>query len=223
METTKKPTNGQLTKKIQNALVFVEKDKNYKSVFFDDKMLKLETTSDYCVVSTGYHRHVFDAINPNQSGGYSRPYLYTRQIIDLANEYAKIANVKVMTYEAFLDFLNQKEDKSLYNIATYYSWWLFNIFQPLYQIWENEIDAFITYESFLHNIARSTVILSEKTEDVTNKQFVSLLQSKENEYFEGMQENVLFHKMTDEEAKQKEIDALNEISDEQTILNNDES
>lgn len=223
METTKKPTNGQLTKKIQNALVFVEKDKNYKSVFFDDKLLKLETTSDYCVVSTGYHRHVFDAINPNQSGGYSRPYLYTRQIIDLANEYAKIANVKIMMYEAFLDFLNQKEDKSLYNIATYYSWWLFNIFQPLYQIGENEIDAFITYESFLHNIARSTVILSEKTKDVTNKQFVSLLQSKENEYFEGMQENVLFHKMTDEEAKQKEIDALNEISDEQTILNNDES
>ena len=221
METTKKPTNGQLTKKIKNALVFVEKDKDYKTVFFDDKMLRLEVTSDFCVISTGYHRHVFDAINPNQIGGYSRPYLYTRQIIDLSDEYMKTANTKVVTYEAFLDFLNQKDDKTQYNIATYYSWWLFNIFQPLYQIGESEIDAFITYESFLHNIARSTVILSEKTEDVTNKQFVKMMQSKENEYFDGMQENVLFHKITDEEARQKEIESLDEISNEQTIVNNE--
>ena len=214
MEKAKKPTNGQLTKKIKNALVFVEKDKNYKSVFFEDKMIRLEVTDDYCVISTGYHRHVFDTINPNQIGGYARPYLYTHQIIDMALEWG--GDNGLYSYEKMLDYL-QQNDKTKFNIASYYSWWLFNIFQPLYQIGETEIETFITYESFLHNIARSSVILSEKNEDMTNKQFIETLLEKEKSYFEGIDENVIFHKLTDEENAEQEIKALEEIQDEEIL------
>ena len=58
----KKETKGQLERKIQNALVFVPKDKEYSWIYFTDKGLRLETTSDSCVISTGFHKHVFQEL-----------------------------------------------------------------------------------------------------------------------------------------------------------------
>lgn len=219
METKKKLTNGQLAKKINNALVFVPRDKEYKWVFFDDKMVKLEVTQDYAVISTGFHRHVFNAINPNQNG-YARPYLYTKKVVEIALENDCCVDGKKRTLEKLLDVLNQKENKSDYNLVTYYSWWLFNIFQPLYQIGESEVDTFITYESYMHNIARSTVVLSEKESDMTNIQFVNAITEKEKSFIDGTNEFVVFHKLTDEESIQKEIEALREIDDERIVTEN---
>jgi hypothetical protein len=214
----KKITNGQLQRKIKNALVFVPKDKNYQVIFFDDKMIRLECTDDFCVISTGYHRHVFDAVNYNQGVGFSRPYLYTKKIIEIAFSNDCQKENGVFTYEHMLDVLSTKEDKSDYNIATYYQWWLFNIFQPLYSIGENEIETFLVYEQYLHNIARSKIILSEKTEDITNRMFIDEVLETERKFTDGMNELVVFHKITDEEMKNKEFEAIQEESIERTIL-----
>lgn len=215
METSKKLSNGQLQKKIKNALVFVPKDKDYKTVFFDDKMLRLECTEDFCVISTGYHKHVFDAMNFNQ-GGYSRPYLYTKRIIEIALENL---NDGVVTYEHLLDVLSVKEEKTDYNIATYYQWWLFNIFQPLYQIGESTVETFLVYEQYLHNIARSSLILDEKKEDLTNVGFINKVTDLEKSFVEGVTETVVFEKLTDEELAKREIDAIEEQAIERNIEN----
>lgn len=216
METSKKLSNGQLQKKIKNALVFVPKDKDYKTVFFDDKMLRLECTEDFCVISTGYHRHVFDAMNFNQ-GGYSRPYLYTKRIIEITLENLK--DDGVVTYEHLLDVLSVKEEKTDYNIATYYQWWLFNIFQPLYQIGESTVETFLVYEQYLHNIAKSSLILGEKTEDLTNIGFVNKVTELERNFVDGIEETVVFPKMTDEEMMEKEFDAVQEQAIKRNIEN----
>ena len=75
------------------------------------------------------------------------------------------------SFQKLLDVLKEKEDHSDYNIVTYTDWWIFNCFQPLYSIGESEVESFLVYEMYLHNIARNAVLLSEKKEDMSNRQF----------------------------------------------------
>ena len=165
-----KLTNGQLLKRLKNAVVHIDKDKSYQSVYWSDKGLRLETTDEYCVISTGFHRHIFNAFNSAQ--GISRPYLYTKRMIEIVNENLKDIEVDGgYSFQRLLEVLKAKEDKSDYNIVTYYDWFVFNCFQPLYSIGESEVESFLVYEMYLHNIARQAVLLSEKKEDMTNKQF----------------------------------------------------
>jgi hypothetical protein len=106
--------------------------------------------------------------------------------------------------------LKAKEDKSEYNIVVYYEWFLFNIFQPLYGIGETEIESFLVYEDYLHNIARNAILLSEKTEDMTNKQFIQKVIDNIKEFTNELEEHVLFPKKTDEQVMQEEIVAIQE-------------
>ena len=213
---TKKPTNAQLQKRIANALVHIDKDKSYQSVYWSDKGLRLETTDEYCVISTGFHRHIFNAFNSAQ--GVSRPYLYTKRVIEIANENLKGIEVDGgFSFQKLLEVLKAKEDKSDYNIVTYYDWFVFNCFQPLYSIGEDEASSFLVYEAYLHNIARQAVLLSEKKEDMTNKQFFDEVIKNTQDFIEGVDERVIFHKMTDEEMVQANIEAVQEQEQEQAM------
>lgn len=202
----KKETRAQIERRLKNALVFVPRDKEYSSVYFSDKGLRLEVTSESCVISTAFHTHVFNAYT---TSGISRPYLYTKRLIDIANE-NNCATKDGYSFSALIDVLKNKEDKSEYNLVVYIDWWIFNCFQPLYSIGESEAESFLVYESYLHNIARSSVILSEKTEDITNKQFVEAVIKNMNDFIEGVDERVIFHKKTDEELVKENIEAIQE-------------
>ena len=211
-----KLTNGQLLKRLKNAVVHIDKDKSYQSVYWSDKGLRLETTDEYCVISTGFHRHVFNAFNSAQ--GISRPYLYTKRVIEIANENLKDIEVDGgYSFQRLLEVLKAKEDKSEYNIVTYYEWFVFNCFQPLYSIGESEVESFLVYEMYLHNIARQAVLLSEKKEDMTNKQFFDEVIRNMHDFIEGVDERVIFHKMTDEEMAQANIEALTQNEQEQAM------
>lgn len=211
-----KLTNGQLLKRLKNAVVHIDKDKSYQSVYWSDKGLRLETTDEYCVISTGFHRHVFNAFNSAQ--GISRPYLYTKRVIEIANENLKDIEIDGgYSFQRLLEVLKAKEDKSEYNIVTYYEWFVFNCFQPLYSIGESEVESFLVYESYLHNIARQAVLLSEKKEDMTNKQFFNEVIKNMQDFIEGVDERVIFHKMTDEEMAQANIEAVQEQEQEQAM------
>lgn len=208
MEQKKKPTNAQLQKRIENAVVFVPKTKDTISIFFGDKGLRLVADNDGCVIETNYHRHVFSNIT---SAGMSRPWLYTKRIIEIANENLDaIAVDGGYSYSKLVDVLKAKEDSTEYNIVTFVDWWLYNIFQPLYSIGETEIESFMVYESYLHNVARNAILLSEKTEDITNKQFIQKVIDNIKEFTDGLEERVLFHKKTDEQMMQEEIAAIQE-------------
>lgn len=219
----KKPTNAQLQKRIANALIHIDKDKSYQSIYWSDKGLRLETTDEYCVISTGFHRHIFDNCT---NAGVSRPYLYTKRVIEIATEKAtldaivikdKKGNVVGYSFQKLLEVLKAKEDKSDYNIVTYYDWFVFNCFQPLYSIGEDEASSFLVYEDYLHNIARQAVLLSEKKEDMTNKQFFDEVIKNMQEFIESVDERVIFHKMSDEETVQANIEAIQEQEQEQAM------
>lgn len=207
----KKPTKGDLEKKMRSAVVFVPKDRETISVYFDDKGLRLTATEDFAIIATGAHQHVFRSITV---AGVSRPYLYTKRFIEIAlandstwkDERGQVRR----SYSKLFEIIKNKEDKTEYNICWYVDLWLYNIFSPLYSIDETEIASFTVYEQYLHNIARSQVILSEHTEDITNLQFVDSIIDNEKKYLEGMKEAVIIHKKTDEEKTQEEVSALQE-------------
>lgn len=210
-----KLTNGQLLKRLKNALIHIDKTKDTESIFFSDKGLRLTVNEDYAIIATGFHRHVFDNFT---SSGISRPYLYTKRVIEIVNENLKDIEVNGgYSFQKLLEVLKAKEDKSEYNIVTYYDWFVFNCFQPLYSIGESEVESFLVYEAYLHNIARQAVLLSEKKEDMTNKQFFDEVIKNMQNFIDGVDERVIFHKMTDEEMAQANIEALTQNEQEQAM------
>lgn len=212
----KKETRAQLERRVRNSLVFVPRDKDYSGIYFSDRGLRLETTDEYCVISTGFHRHIFNAFNSAQ--GVSRPYLYTKRVIEIANENLKDIEINGgYSFQKLLEVLKAKDDKSEYNIVTYYDWFVFNCFQPLYSIGESEVESFLVYEAYLHNIARQAVLLSEKKEDMTNKQFFDEVIKNMQNFIEGVDEHVLFHALSDEERMKQQIDAIQQNEQEQAM------
>lgn len=206
----KKPTKAQMERRIENAIVFVPKTKDTLSIFFSDKGVRLTVTDDKAVIATGYHQHVFESYNMS---GMSRPYLYTRRIVELALENDceqrdEKGNVTGYSYSSLLDTLNAKEDKAEYNIAYYYNWWLMNIFSSLYGIGETVSETFITYLDYVCVIAKNAIILSEKTEDMTNRAFLDKFIENVKEFTKDMTEGVIFPKKSDEEVMRENIEAV---------------
>ena len=206
----KKPTKAQMERRIENAIVFVPKTKDTLSIFFSDKGVRLTVTDDKAVIATGYHQHVFESYNMS---GMSRPYLYTRRIVELALENDceqrdEKGNVTGYSYSSLLDTLNTKEDKAEYNIAYYYNWWLMNIFSSLYGIGETVSETFITYLDYVCVIAKNAIILSEKTEDMTNRAFLDKFIENVKEFTKDMTEGVIFPKKSDEEVIKENIEAV---------------
>lgn len=212
-----KPTNAQLLRRIQKSPLHLDFTKNTVSVYFSDKGLRLtvDDTEGYALIATGYHTHCFQSLTSN---GISRPFLYTKRVIEIANENLKDIEVDGgYSFQKLLEVLKTKEDKSEYNIVTYVSWWLEIIFAPLYSIDESEAGSFLVYEAYLHHIARQAVLLSEKKEGMTNKQFFDDVIKNMQDFIKGVDERVIFHKMSDEEMAQANIEALAQNEQEQAM------
>ena len=216
MEQKKKLTNAQLQKRLENAIVFVPKTKDTISIFFSDKGVRLVADNDGCVIETNYHRHVYSNIT---SAGVSRPYLYTKRVIEIASDKHTLEEITVKdkddnfvgySFQRLLDVLKEKEDKSEYNIVVYYEWWLMVIFDGLYSIGESEVESFLVYFKYIGIIATNSILLEEHKEDVTNKQFVEQFISRIKEFTDGVDERVLFHALSDEERMKQEIEAIQE-------------
>lgn len=208
MEQKKKPTNAQLQKRINRATIMCERTKDTKEFYFSDKGLRLtaDSTEGYALIATGYHTHVFRSFT---ASGISRPYLYTLRIIDIATENADfIKTDDGYSYAKLLEHLKQEEDKTLYNLVTFYGWWLLNIFQGLYSIGTSELETFLVYEDYMHNIARNEILLSEKREDLTNKGFIDRVVENLKSFTENIEEEVLFPKKSDEELIKEEVEAI---------------
>jgi phosphoglucomutase len=152
------------------------------------------------------------------AAGISRPYLYTKRIIEIANEHLKdIEADGGYSYQRLLDVLNEKEDKSEYNIVTYFSWFLQNLFSPQFGIAEDEVSSFLVYEDYIHNIAKNSILLDVRNEDLTNKQFIDKVVANIKEFTDNLEESVLLHKKSDEEIAKEEMEAVMATEQEQAM------
>lgn len=211
---TKKPTNAQLQRRIDKALIHVDRTKDDKEVYFGDKGLRIIVNDEYAIIATNWHRHVFSNLT---SSGYSRPWLYTKRFVEIALANDCLTEKDGYSYKKLFENLKAKEDKSEYNLCWFIDLWLFNIFAPLYSIGESESEAFLVYETYLHNIARNSVILSEKENDITNKQFVEKVIDNIKDFTKDMTESVIFKKLSDDEFVKKEIEAIQQNDMEEQI------
>lgn len=211
----KKETRATIERKIKNAVVFVPKDKGTISIFFSDKGVRLTATMDNAVVAFGYSQTIYSNFT---AAGISRPYLYTKRIIEIANENLKDIEVDGgYSYQRLLDVLNEKEDKSEYNIVTYFSWFLQNLFSPQFGIAEDEVSSFLVYEDYIHDIAKNSVLLSERNEDLTNKQFIDKVIANIKDFTDNLEESILLHKKSDEEVMRENMEAIQEQENEQAM------
>ena len=202
----KKETRATIERKIKNAIVFVPKDKETISIFFSDKGVRLTVTSDTAVVAFGFSQTVY---NNFTAAGISRPYLYTKRIIEIADENLKEIEVDGgYSFYRLLEVLKAKEDKLEYNIVTYYEWFLHNLFNPQFGIAEDEVSSFLVYEDYIHNIAKNSVLLSERNDDLTNKQFIDKVIANIKDFTDNLKESVLLHKKSDEEIAKEEMEAV---------------
>lgn len=208
MEQKKKLTNAQLQRRMQTAIVFVPKDKDAIDIYFSDKGLRLTATSEKAIISFTYSQTVYENWT---TSGVSRPYLYTKRVIEIANEHLEeIKTDNGYSFQRLLDVLNKKEDKAEYNIVTYYDWFIFNLFQPQFGIAEDEVSSFLVYEDYIHNIARNAILLGERNVDVTNKQFFDMVIERMKEFVGDLEESILLHKKSDEEVMKENIEAAQE-------------
>ena len=210
-----KPTNAQLLRRIKKSPLHLDFTKNTVSVYFSDKGLRLtvDDTEGYALIATGYHTHYFQNWT---SQGISRPFLYTKRLIEIANE--NLDAIKTddgYSFQKLLDVLKEKEDKSEYNIVTYYEWWCSVIFDGLYSISEDEVGSWLVYFKYMNIIATNSILLEEHKENMTNKQFVDRFTSLIKEFTDGVDENILFHALSDEERIRKEVEAIQENEQEE--------
>lgn len=214
----KKPTKGNLEQRIKNAIVFVPKDKETKSVYFSDKGMRLTHTMDSTIIATGFHRHVYDNITMS---GISRPAMYVERIIDFALENDCIVEDskgnKSYSFEKLLETLKKKEDQTEYNIAVYASWFFFIIFAPIYSIDTNAASQFNVYFTYMNHIATQHIFLSEHKDGMTNKQFVEEHDKLMKQFLENITEAPIFEPLSDEQRMNQEMEAMKEQEIEQNV------
>ena len=214
----KKPTAAQLERRLLNAVMHIDRTSKTQEIYFSDKGLRLVDCEEHVLVQTGFHTHVFSKVT---SSGYSRPALYVSRLIDIAindNEYIS-ASMKDETYsyKKLFDILKAKEDKTQYNIAMYVDWFLYNIFQPLYQIDENAASQFLVYYNYMNNIACNTVFLDEHKEGLTNKQFIEHRDEIMKEFMKNLEESQIFEPMSDEQLMKQNMEAMQQQEAEQAM------
>ena len=200
-----KPTNKQLQRRIEKSPLHLDLTKSTKSIFFSDKGVRLTIDDDYAIVAFGYSQTVFSNYNIS---GISRPWLYVKRVIEIADENAKA--MKTDTGYSFALLLATLKDKAEYNIITYFDWWLTNLFSPQFSIGETDIESFLVFEDYIHNIARNTILLDQRNEDMTNQQFIDRLIGHIKEFTADVQESVILHKKTDEQIMSENIAAEQE-------------
>lgn len=205
---TKQKSKSQLEKSINNAVVFVPKDKETMSIFFSDKGLRLTTTEDRVVIETTWHRHVYENIT---SAGVSRPFLYTRRVIELAMS-NDCCTEDGYSFAKLLEVLKEKDENN-YNMVVYYEWWITVIHSNLYTIGEDMLSCWLVYFKYVTTLATTSITFSEHKTDMTNKQFVEMFKKEIDTLMDGLDENVVIHALSDEERVKKEVEAMQELED----------
>lgn len=207
----KKPTNLELTKRLERAIIHLDRTKSTKDVYFDDKALRLVVDEDegYAIVSTLAHKHVF---NIATNSGMSMPFIYINRFIEIASDNDCMVKYKDGTfgksYYKLYETLKAKEDDFEYNIFLYFDWWLNNIEAPLYEIHNDVKQQFYVYERYMHTLARNEVLRKGHEEDVTTNDYVKMVCDKELEFMKDFKPIVLLKKKTKEELAKEESEAM---------------
>lgn len=173
----KKPTKKQLEKKLKEATVFV--DKAEKSIYLADIGVGIYISKFQTVLSTNFHRHVWENIN---SVGYSGVFMYLNSFLDIV--LAKLDDIKDKNTkgELYYSFGNLKACALSENermIVSKVEMFIYSVNDGLYSIGsDSDPIGIMLYLDYLYTMSKATLISELPDGDILVNTFVKDLTSR---------------------------------------------
>ena len=173
----KKPTKKQLEKKLREATVFV--DKAEKSIYLADIGVGIYISKFETVLSTNFHRHVWENIN---SVGYSGVFMYLNSFLDIVLtklDEIKDKNTKGELYYSFGKLKGCSLTENERVIVSKVEMFIYSVNDGLYSIGsENDQIGIMLYLDYLYTMSKATLISELPDEDILVNTFVKDLTSR---------------------------------------------
>lgn len=212
----KKPTNGQLQKRISNAVIHVDRTKDTKEVYFEDRGIRIVVSDGRAIISQLSFTMVFDEI---VAGGYSRIYATLSHVVDVAHKYDCMVvdnkgNKTGYSFWKLRDEIN-KSNKEGHEIdaaiVTKFHIW-FSLHQSsMFLLSERPDFTFAMGAQYALNAIISGAISKPYDKDMTNKDLFKVISDEFNTFRENYkEEDIVLRKETDEERKQAIAKAMEE-------------
>lgn len=210
-----KPTNAQLQKRISRAVVHIDRTKDTKEVFFDDRGIRIVISDERAIISQLSFMMTFDEI---VSGGYSRNYMVLNRIVEMVDEYdCVVVNEKgeksVSFWKLYDSVKNStKEGHEADNgIITKFIIWFGVMQSSMFMLSERTDFTFALGTQYAMNSIISGSISKFYEKDMTNKELLAEIAKEFDTYRDSVKEEfVVMKKETKEDRKQAIANAIQE-------------
>lgn len=176
MEKTKKPSKAQLESKIENAILLVEKGKEFKAFRFSDMGISIKICQDYTMLESNFHRNVWNNITSN---GYSNVYVLLNEVVSIATQLKDDIAVKNDKDEIEYHFGKLKDldyipqaDKNILNL---FEKWVYLLNDSPFMIGSEKINILSIVSSYIIWLSKNQILYSERNEDLTINKFYNEL------------------------------------------------
>jgi hypothetical protein len=168
----KKPTKKQLEKKLKEATVFV--DKAEKSIYLADICVGIYISKFETVLSTNFHRHVWENIN---SVGYSGVYVFLNSFVDICLN--RLSDITCKTKEGnvyysfgkLLEIYNLSDDEV--SIIRQFNMFNCSIHDGIYSVGNKDVlTNAILLINYYFVAAKVDIIENSKGKDITLNDYV---------------------------------------------------
>jgi len=218
----KKPTNAQLQKRLQKAVFHIDRNKETKEVYFNDRGLRIVISDGRALVSQLSFTMVFEEI---VAGGYSRVYVALSHLCDMVNNYDCIVTDKNGNVSYSWKKLVAEVEKSKgetrnvdYVILMKFHLW-FSLHQnSMFLLSEREDFTFALGAIFAMNTIISGVISKPYDKDMSNKELFDEIIAATKEYRDNLKEEYkVLSKETEEERKMAIARAMESDQEESSV------
>lgn len=218
----KKPTNAQLQRRIDNAVLHVDKTKDTRSVFFDDRGIRITVNEDCATLSNGMYTTIFQRY---YFRGETNQYLSLKAMVECAEKHMDKIVVKDKKGESHISYkmldkiVNESQDEN-YSWFTIMSWYIFNIESDLALSAREEFTNAVfysIYEKYAHNVAAMKQFVEEHKDGMTTRGYFKAISEELVKIADGMPDDMMFEAKSDEERAKEAVEAMSKDADEQIL------
>lgn len=215
-------TKEQLQRRLDKAVLHIDRTKEFKSCYFADRGLRITVEEDVALVGRQSYVLMFEKV---VAGGYSRIYMLLSNMVDMANRYdctAKDAKgEQYMSYYKLREILSGDAGAKIdYNVFVIFTAWFDVLQSTLFLSPESPEEMFALNGIYALNTIVHGAVSKPYEKDMTSNELWGEIQKDISEYVGSMGDDyvVLKHK-TDEEKEKELSEVLNEMQiDEQTVM-----
>lgn len=209
-----KLTREQLQRRLDKAVLHIDRTKGFKSVYFADRGIRIVVEDEVALIGRQSFTLMFDKV---VSGGYSRIYIILSSIVDMANRFD--CTERDSRGEQFTSFYklrntlrNDGQDGGEYNVFVIFTAWFDVIQSTLFLAPEKPDEMWSLNSIYALNTIVHGVVSKPYEKDMSNRELWDELLKEINEYSESMNGDYLVLRHRTKEEQEKELaDALAEM------------